>query len=458
MGQKKDEKILELLRKRVIEKDRQLENQAYREATKEALSEMTSLSDAEVEKIYRQVKLEVEEREKKRIKIIIRAAALTLVIGLITFFTISSFMRSPLTFVENFDDNKNNWSFTDAFESAYYLENGSFIIESKKENLQIEHNKHDLNFPKNFIIETEIRKESGDDNNFGIYIGEDNTNFAYFFINSKGQYKLNAAVNGKWQPNVKNKTSGSIKKELNSVNKLKIAVKGNLYEFFINDNFIEKGELYNLKTINYSLAVGGTQKIAFDNLIITNSDTKEVIYSNTFDKELEPWVNKTNYTRKAEFKSGAYEISTNLGKNCTWAQSWFPEQFKDLTNYEIILDAEILKPEKSSVVSLMFMRDYTNYICFEVFEGKKARIFSRIEGKDRYIGIYSAEKEAKDKNISFKVVRKQGEFFMYFNDILVDKITESKIGLKWKQIEKIGLRSCYEQTVAFKNLEFKELR
>lgn len=68
MGQKKNEKILELLRKRVIAKDRQLENLAYREATKEALSEMTSLSDAEVEKIYLQVKLEVEEREKKRIK------------------------------------------------------------------------------------------------------------------------------------------------------------------------------------------------------------------------------------------------------------------------------------------------------------------------------------------------------------------------------------------------------
>lgn len=47
---------------------------------------------------------------------------------------------------------------------------------------------------------------------------------------------------------------------------------------------------------------------------------------------------------------------------------------------------------------------------------------------------------------------------MYFNDILVDKITESKVGINWNLIEKIGLRSCYEQTVAFKNLEFKELR
>lgn len=138
--------------------------------------------------------------------------------------------------------------------------------------------------------------------------------------------------------------------------------------------------------MNYSLAVGGTQKIAFDNLIITNSDTKEVIYSNTFDKEQEPWVNKTNYTRKAEFKSGSYEISSNLDKNCIWAQSWFPENFKENKNYEIILDAEILKPEKSSVVSLMFMRDNTNYICFEVFDGKMARIFSRIEGKEQYIG------------------------------------------------------------------------
>lgn len=200
-AKRKTKKILELLRKRVIEEDRQLENLAYREATKEALSEMTSLSDAEVEKIYLQVKLEVEEHEKKRIKIIIRAAALTLVVGLITFFTVSFFLRPTLKFIDKFDDNKNNWSFTDAFESAFYLENGSFIIESKKEDLQIEHIKHDLIFPKNYILETEIRKESGEDNNFGIYIAEDHTNFAYFFVNSKGQYKLNTAVNCKWEPN-----------------------------------------------------------------------------------------------------------------------------------------------------------------------------------------------------------------------------------------------------------------
>jgi len=67
-GNKKEEKILELLRKRVLEKDKELAHKEYLNATKEALVEMTTLSEAEVNEIYHQIENEIEAQKiKKRI-------------------------------------------------------------------------------------------------------------------------------------------------------------------------------------------------------------------------------------------------------------------------------------------------------------------------------------------------------------------------------------------------------
>ena len=462
MGKKTDEKILDLLKKRVIERDNELESKEYLSATKEALIELTSLSAKEVDAIYNDAKAEVlkEEKERQKIisKVLLYGAGVLLILALVYGASIIEYFRSPVSFTDNFDKNSNNWNFTDKMGNSQFIENGAYIIDSYKEKTKIEFITQDFSFPKNFSIETEIKKISGEENNCGIYLGTDNVNFAYFFINpTNGQYKLYAAVNGKVASNSILKESKHVHKRKNAVNTIKVQVTGNLYEYYINGNLVEKGNLFNLKLSQFYLATVGTQKIAFDNLKIVNSDNKEVLFSNTFDKEIEPWVNNLNVLKKAEFKSGNYQIATNDDNFCYWSETWIPENFKSINQYEIKLDAKILELQDNAVMGFMLLKDDENYLSFEVKEGRMGRIVVVKNKLETFIGNYSVDKKNENGKVNLRIIKKKNEVEFFFNGLLVDKVGSDK-WYDWNKMEKMGLRVCGIHTVGFENLEFKEIK
>jgi hypothetical protein len=464
MGKKTDEKILNLFKKRVIERDNELITKEHHSDTKEALTELTSLSAAEVDEIYIEAEKEVLQKEKKkRKKLLYIGAAFTLV--MIFFWAeLKDYLRKPTVFTENFERNNNLWNFRDIMTTSYYLENAAFLIDSHKGKNEIEYIAQDVNFPKNFSIEADLSKHSGQAYEYGLYLGYDNVNFAYFLINSKGTYKINAAVNGSWKPNFKLKESQHINKTKGSVNNLKVEVKGNNYEFFINGNSVEKGELHNIKMLQYSFAVEGSQKVSIDNLKITNIDTKETIYSNSFDKESEPWVNKFNYSTKSVFQNGGYVLESNTKDLCIWSESWFPKNFKKIIAFQIDLDATILSSvDEKSIFGFTLILNNKHNISFEVKNGNEGRInFKKsfydsysIE-KSTYTGNFRMVESSKKDNIKLSIRKNSEEIEFYLNGVLVDKIgTEQLFGMKF---EKMGLRVCSGIKVSFDNLEFKEIK
>lgn len=457
MGKKTDEKILELLRKRVIEKDNELSRKEYHKATKEALMELTSLSEGEVNTIYKDIIKEVHATQKKRKKQLLWVGAVALILLLLFTPRFIEYMRPPIQFVDDFSRNTSNWNFVNESTTSQYIENGEYVMDVYKADNKLEYVWHKVELPKNFSIETDVKKIRGQADVYGIYIGENSANFAYFFIKPSGEFRYGCYVKGKWETKTAWENSEFLHKGDAVSNRLKVVVKGNQFEFFLNDKSVETGELFNLKKEQYAFVVGGRQKIAFDNLTITNTDSQEQLYTNVFEKEEAPWVNNINVLKKAEFKDGHYIITTNVDNYCYWAETWLPEDFKTLKQYEIRLDAHIVQKEKSGIMGFMLMQDTDNHISFEVKDGTQGRITISKNKKSVYVGTYSISTESDSDKIALRILKKGNEIEYYLNGLLVDKINDER-WRNWKGIEKMGLKACSFQTVAFDNLEFAEIK
>jgi hypothetical protein len=115
MKRKLEEKILAEIRRIVIEKDlkRQTEQEKdeMREANIEALTDLTSLSREEVEKISGDVRKVFIHQLKKKRERNIRIAGVVLVLAVIAFFIFKP-EKEPVvtTFTDDFSQNSNNWS------------------------------------------------------------------------------------------------------------------------------------------------------------------------------------------------------------------------------------------------------------------------------------------------------------------------------------------------------------
>lgn len=458
MANKKDKAILKLLKEKVIEKDKEIERKSYHSATKEALAELTSLSQSEVDSIYRNVKAEVDQKYRRKRKYIIWITLLVLVAGVIAFFAVRESLREPNKFIETFDDNSYGWSFDDIVGPGHYLTNGEFIIDAQKDPTYIEYIDHQMDLPENFSIEAEARKLDGDSESYGIYLGQDDDNFGYFFIRSAGTFRCGFSVGGKWQDNPDWEKHRAINRKPKEINKLRVQVKGNSYAFFVNDELLRRGNMHHLLCQKYSLAAGGNQVIAFDNLKLINTDTGEIIYANTFDEPDEPWVPKDNMISRGEIKDGNYYILSNKDDYCYWAKAWMPAVFsEDVPDFEVVLKAEILERQGDAGLGFMWMEDDENYFSFETENGKRARAVVKTGEGYEYVGDYSSDLEEPAKTVEIKIIREGDKIDYYFNGRLIDKL---KID-EWfyvSDMDRIGLRVCDRQAVSFQELRIKEIK
>ncbi len=457
MSKHKDKLILELLKQRVLDRDKELEQQEYHKATKEALVEMTSLSKTEVDALYRQVKTEVDEADKKKRKKLIIIGVAVAVVALIFVPKLISALHTPVVFVEEFDSNTNSWSFSNVEGSGQYPEEHQFVFNVQKEGDKIEYIDHAIALPEHYSIEIDAKKLSGNVDSYGLYIGTNANNFGYFFLKSNGDVRYGFSIGGKWQDNPDWATNTAVIVGENSVNKLKVVVKGNEFQYFINGTLIAKGNMFGLKATQYSVAVAGKQIVAFDNLKITDLTKNSVVFENPFDAPLAPWTEKRSVEKHAEFKDGGYEMEVNIDDYCYWATAWIPKEFEKIDDYELILTARILRREKGDgTFGLMYLLDNETYHTFEVKNGNQARMCTVVSGTFEYTGLYSGEQPPSDKAV-IKIVRKDGEIEYYYNGLLVDKLKRDS-WITWDDMDKIGLRVCNFQTIKFEKLEIRELK
>jgi hypothetical protein len=460
MGYKKDKQILELLKQKVLEKDKEMERKSYHSATKEALAELTSLSNEEVEKIYSEVKADVEKDIKQRRKRIMWISALILIVLSVVTVLLIEYMRKPAVYVEDFSKPDAPWSFTDSYGTVQYLENGEFIMDVKKEQDYLQYIDHIIDFPRNFSIEADVRKISGQNESLGFYLGKDYRSFGYFFIRYTGKFRYGFSLGGDWQDNPDWSYHEAIKADENATNNLMLKVTGNTFEFFINGTPVAQGHLHKLKLLQYSLAVGGTQKVAFDNLTILNTNTQDTVFINTFDTEIEPWTEKKEILKQAEFVDSSLRITVNADEACYWATGWLPQEFLTTESYEITLKGRFVKADYSGYAGFMLIQDDKNYHVFEVKDASKARICTLVNGEYKYVGAFTEsgiENETADKHFEIRILKTGDKVEMYYNNRFVDRI-KVEDWLYWNDLERMGLRVCNNQIIDFERLTIKEIK
>jgi hypothetical protein len=303
-GNKKEEKILELLRKRVLEKDKELAHKEYLNATKEALVEMTTLSEAEVNEIYHQIENEIEAQKIKK-RIIFFVSAIFLIFLIYYFSGIVLNMISGTSTKNEQKKLNEKWSIVNEDGSGFYIEDGFFIMDSKLDR-GVHLISKDFDFPDdNFSIEFEaFNISSSNEIFFGIYLNESQYNFEYYLINNEGTYKIgrenqiNNLSNNRIESNDfrewKNGRTIEYQYKKAKVNSVVIKIEKSTFEILVNNlkvcSFHNSYYYTNYK--NFSLVLESTsnpnnesQKIAIDNFIIRDLKNNKILYQNTFDKE-----------------------------------------------------------------------------------------------------------------------------------------------------------------------------
>lgn len=459
MTNKKEEKILYLLRKRVLEKDEELSQKEYLSATKEALVDMTKLSPKEVNDIYLQIKKEMAEKQKKRNKIILYVSIAALVLIYLNYSWVLNMFRKPEIHTDDFNKNTGSWSFYNELKTSYFVEKGTFIMDSHEDSEGVSFVTKEIDFPKNYSIELDAIKLNGVKDNYGLYLNQSEGNFLYFFINNSGKFKTGCALNSKWQKVMVNKDASSINKSENKINHIKIEVLGDNYKFMVNDIIVNEGSMNKILASSFSLAVSNTQKISYDNLIIKDLDKKTVLYQSTFDKEEAPWTNSREVLKNSEYKNGAYHLTTNRDEYCYWASCFIPENFDNVKKFEITIDAQVQSIENAYLFGIMLITDDQNYVTFNVSSEFGSRYMVSHKSDYAIIGNYNINTVNKTGKFKLKLAVLKDKIEFYVNDIFVDKFDKKRnYRYWWRDFEKFGLRVCNHNTVAFDNFQLKEIK
>ena len=173
-----------------------------------------------------------------------------------------------LMFIEEFDDNGNNWELTNEINSRATMDPGYLIIESKNEYSTNRIIPYKINTTGNFTIETKFMLLNGDeDSGQGIIWGyKDKTNYFNFRISSDGQYVITVYDKGSRKDLTNNWEDCVYIKKKYDWNKLKISKSGSKISFSINGHSVETFDFYSLGGNQIGFIVGQERKIKIDNL------------------------------------------------------------------------------------------------------------------------------------------------------------------------------------------------
>jgi hypothetical protein len=450
MKKKIDEKILEEIRNRVIEKDQELKNEEeikkMREANVEALTELTSLSRKEVEKIADQVKNEHLLKEKLRQKRIIQYSAFAFVVMIILFFMFRPKPELKTRIVEDdFTNNSNEWSILNSYKYNRYFKDNQYIYDLNNQDWCY-WDGINLKLPVNCDIEVESKWLNGKYSAYGIALNQNDTAYYTFSIRGDGAACFAQDMAGKWVINDSWKYDIGYKGKMQK-NVQKIEIRGKNFSYYVNNNLVRTGIIeLDIKEIN--LRCCGQQQVAFDYIKVINADSKKVEFTDNFTNPSNLWNPKRNYTAESNFEKGRYILTEDNDNNCNWSVS---ELHQITDNCEIELTSVWLTGDLSNY-GLMILNDDDNYVSCELQNNGIARFVESKSGKYTYVqndvktGFESDGKSANKQ----KVIIKGSDISYYVNDKLI-KTTGSNLSFPCK----IALRVCGKQSVAFDKLSIK---
>jgi len=456
VNKKFEQKIEAEIRRRVLEKDRELEEKQKdavgQEATLEALAEMTALSRNEVEKIAQNVREEFEANRTKRLKTIRTITILVSTVVLVTALcsTLYRLGRSPaIALVETFDNGERGWTVGEFCDHRYSVQDGAYLLEHSKDGW-CKWDDVPVNFPADFAVEVTSVWKKGKYDEYGFMLTQDNSNYFSFQLKGDGAASYSAHINNEWTVNanwVKNKARLG---DAHSSNLQRLEVytnpkdKSRVFKYFINAQLFSQGYIKDLTIKNLALNCCGEQTVAFEQVKVVDLNSEKVLLEDSFEPPLAAWKPDTSFSRNFQFSEGKYVVTGFVEGMCYWSS--MPAVLSG--DYEIVLDSYRGKGEEE-YFGLMLMSDDKNYFAFEV----------RPDGTARYVwnnnGNYDKISDAKsgvvnptpDNHFTQKVILRDGKFEYLVNDQFIDAWELNKM-----PITKVGIRICGRQTVAFDNL------
>ncbi|SDW87499.1 Caspase domain-containing protein [Lutibacter oricola] len=229
--------------------------------------------------------------------------------------------RSKYHFYEDFNDNTNNWTVESKEEYTTTISGGRYGIEHKRNSGGWYFGKYkELDKNRDFEVETTIERKYSTDNGSVafVFFRKDENNKHELFISKNGSYLLRKFVDSK-KTILINWTESSAIATGYAPNIVKIAKIGSSLKLYINNQYLNKIEMYNVPGYNFGYTLYERTKINIDNFKIKylNSDinyppeidiTEPVVVSRGFKIVKSK---KIKVIGKATDKDGIYEVTIN---------------------------------------------------------------------------------------------------------------------------------------------------
>ena len=455
-----EDKILEELIDKVIDKDRDIneryETEALKNATLEVLTEMTNLSEEEIQAMENEIRKNLSKKSKRR-KVFYILSSLVFVSLFLLILIILSRERyeNELVFVEDFNDNSNGWKLYNDYLYNKYLEDGKYIFSTGEAGQCFEHNL-DLEFPKQFTAEitTNLIKENKE--TYGIKLSTPNNmtctfdlhpdNKTFFDLYSRSEKKKWVSfpvLTGNGKNSVVQKIIVDPYEPRSSIHHYKKGV----IRYYVNNKLIEEGgwSKYAQNYKNLSLYVCGIQTVSFDHIKITDNSTGEVVIDNPFSKFKDMLEIGNRYHVLSSIENGFYHFKTGNNENSVITKIFYELNGKT----KIKLKSRLTEGENSSY-GLILKADDNNYYSFELKPNGNACFKKNMTGKNELITdhIKTGLKNIKDKDVVQTIFLNGNEIELFINDKLVLKEKHTI-----KELNYIGFKLRGKQSVVFDKLE-----
>ncbi|WP_338815643.1 hypothetical protein V9L05_21625 (plasmid) [Bernardetia sp. Wsw4-3y2] len=463
-----EKRILEQLKKQVFDKDEQLKSHqddtSVREATKEALAEMTSLEKEDVEKIYQKIKrdeLEKIAREQlskktKRNTFYLIVFALGLISISVAYYLFRPKPVEPVLFsyTEDFETESSIFVNEESYNYKKNIENGEFIYESNIDEWCYWNSSPVIKFPENYTITTKSNWKSGSYAMYGINLINNNENYMIFSLSKEGKANVSVRYYDKFTDNDWNY---KVFTDKSNAHIQRIEVKAGNYEYYIDDKFIRKGKLAPFQFNYIGFRLCDHQTIGFEEISIKNDDTGEYILIESFENPttttFSDWDVDSKFSYTFENKEGKFIMNHNEEEFCHRTEAFLPTVRQD-KKWELSTDVT-WKEGQPKDFGVLFISGNGEIGEFMITNAGKA-VF-KLVGQDnkvtyatKYVPTGFVSKGKETYRLSIKSLgNKQLEFFVNDKKVLKEEMLFSKI-------EKIGLITCGTQIVEFDNVKYEE--
>lgn len=460
-----EKRILERLKEQVFDKDEELKNhqddKSVREATKEALAEMTSLNKDDVDNLYQKIKQEeVEKTRKEQSAKKANTNRLYMGIFILVVVGISAayyfFAPKPILFsyTEDFETESSIFIAEESYSYKKSIENGELIYESNIDEWCYWNSSPAIKFPKNYTIIAKSNWKTGSYAMYGLNLINNNENFMIFSLSKEGKSNISVRHHDKYTDN---NWDSKIFTNKSNTHTQRIEVKNKKYEYYIDDKFVRTGNLapFDFNYVGFRLC--DHQTIGFEEISIKNNDTGEYLIQESFEnptsQTLKDWDVESKFSYTFEQKEGKFIMNHNDKDFCHRTEAFLPTIRQD-EKWELSTDVTWKEGGQKDFGILFISGDGEIGEFMLTSEGKA--VFKLVDQDNKityntsYVptGFLSKGKETY-RLIIKSLGDKKLEFFV--NDRKV--LTETKL---FSKIEKIGLITCGEQIVEFDNVKYEE--